>query len=202
MYASELYLQRTRKRQLYNIMPIANIPSVIQNGILSYYSAQRVHHMSVAMNEIQIRRENVKIPNGLKLHQYANLYFSYNNPMLYKRKDQADELCILSIASEVLNLLNVVVSDMNASAAYVRFYSPYEGINQLDFDKIFAQYWTHDEYYESIRHKAIKCAEVLVPNCIDYAYVTGACVKGETQKQELIELGFDKTIIVNPRSFY
>lgn len=202
MLVSQRYTNITGKKQLFNIMPIENIPSVIKNGILSYYSANRLNHRSVAMNEIQQRRERVRIPNGLRLHQYANLYFAYNNPMLYKRKDIADSLCILTVSTAVLDIPECVVSDMNASASYVRFFSPEEGIEKIEFDKVFEKYWTHDDYFDTIHHKAIKCAEVLVPNCIDYNYITGACVKTDMAKQQLINMGFNKTILVRPDIFY
>lgn len=55
-------------------MPLNNIPSVLQYGILSYHQAERIIHQSVAMPDIQSRRDDVTIPNSLKLHEYANLY--------------------------------------------------------------------------------------------------------------------------------
>ena len=73
---SELYKMKTGKSYFYNIMPINNIPSVISNGLLCYEFVRNMNHASVALRGVQERRERVTIPSGLKLHQYANLYFS------------------------------------------------------------------------------------------------------------------------------
>lgn len=82
---SEKYREITGKKCFFNIMPLENIASVIENGILSHDNIN-TEHKSIAMSEIQERREKVYVPNGLRLHQYANLYFDYKNPMLYKKK--------------------------------------------------------------------------------------------------------------------
>src|SRR5262245_16376391 len=78
-----------RVAELHCIMPMANIASVLEHGILSYERAARLQHHSVAMQPVQDRRDRKQVPGGLKLHQYANLYFHARNPMLYKRKDDA-----------------------------------------------------------------------------------------------------------------
>ncbi len=56
------------------------------------------------MEEIQERRDLKRVPGGLKLHQYANLYFHARNPMLFKRKDKAGSLCVLRISIEVRHI--------------------------------------------------------------------------------------------------
>ena len=90
-----------RVREFQSIMPIENIPSVLEHGILSNERALTLKHQSVAMQEVQDRRDKKKVPGGLKLHQYANLYFHARNPMLYKRKDEAIRICVLRISTEV-----------------------------------------------------------------------------------------------------
>lgn len=201
--ASNLYHEGTGKTCLYNIMPIENIPSVLSSGILCFEALQNdFEHVSVAMNEVQRIRDNVVVPNGLRLHQYANLYFTFNNPMLFKRKDMADELCVLAVSLQVLDIDGCVVSDQNAAKSLVRFFEPAEGIRTIDFQKVHAQYWTHEDYYEQQRHKAIKCAEVLVPWRVDPAYILGAYVVSEEAKDRMQSLGFDKKILVRERVFY
>lgn len=199
---SDKYYEITCKKFFYNIMPIENINSVIKNGILSYDAANNIDHKSIAMNEVQEIRSKVNIPNGLNLHKYANLYFAYDNPMLYKKKDEAESLCILAISSRVLDIEGCVVSDRNAATALVRFYSPNEGIYEIDFKKVFAKNWIHDNYYEWLRHKAIKCAEVLIPEYIPYEYIEGAYVLNEESKTALIAQKFDKKIHVSASVFY
>ena len=61
------------------IMPMTNIASVLAHGILSHERATKLAHASVAMEAIQERRDVKHVPGGLKLHQYANLYFHARN---------------------------------------------------------------------------------------------------------------------------
>ena len=83
------------------IMPMVNISSVLAHGVLSHDRASKLAHASVAMEAIQEKRDKKYVPGGLKLHQYANLYFHARNPMLFKRKDQVEDLCILRISIEI-----------------------------------------------------------------------------------------------------
>jgi hypothetical protein len=64
-----------RVTELHNIMPIDNVSSVLAQGIVSYERAQALQHASVALMAVQERRDNKLVPGGLRLHQYANLYF-------------------------------------------------------------------------------------------------------------------------------
>lgn len=131
-----------RVREFHSIMPIENVPSVLELGILSNERVLALKHRSVAMQEIQDRRDKKKVPGGLKLHQCANLYFHARNPMLYKRKGEAVRLCVLRISTAVANEKGVVFTDCNAASDYVRFLHPAQW-RLLDFDAIFALDWRH-----------------------------------------------------------
>jgi ssDNA thymidine ADP-ribosyltransferase DarT-like protein len=131
-----------RVTEFHCIMPIANIRSVLTHGILSYERAAKLEHHSVALQPVQDRRDRKQVPGGLKLHQYANLYFHARNPMLYKRKDEAPSLCVLRVSMEVLELNGTVISDQNAASDYVRFLHPRQW-KLLDFDAIYAMDWRH-----------------------------------------------------------
>lgn len=202
MKASERFTELTKQTGLYNIQAISNIPSIMEKGLLSNERAKRVNHISIAMNEVQARRDSVSVPNGLKLHQYANLYFDPWNPMLSKKRSQNQEICILKFDRAILDMKGVVVSDKNASSDYAAFYSPKVGLEVIDFDLVYARYWTDDNYFEHCRKKSIKCAEVLVPYNIPYEYVVCAAVVNETAAEELERIGFDRDIIVEPRVFF
>lgn len=202
MLASERYYELTKKRYVYNIMPIANIPSVLQYGIVCFDHMQQIQHSSIAMNEVQVRRSKVEIPNGHSLHQYANLYFSFHNPMLYKRQGMADELCILALSSKVMDIDGCILADRNAATSLVRFFSPLEGVEKLDFEKIHAQFWTDPDPIIQREKKAIKCAEVLIPQSISTDYIAGAYVVSDEAAKQLRNCGFDKRIVVNPQVFY
>jgi ssDNA thymidine ADP-ribosyltransferase, DarT len=159
-------MERDRLKELHCIMPIVNVASVMQHGILSHRRAQAVAHDSVADPAIQARRAAVRVPGGRPLHEYANLYFDARNPMMYRRKERHEELAVLSISTVVLDLTGVVVTDRNASVDedFVRFEPAPDGLAIVDEALTFAHYWTHEDYYEQIRRKQAKQAEVLVPD--------------------------------------
>jgi hypothetical protein len=184
------------------IMPLENIPSVLELGILSNERAEKVPHYSVALEAVQERRDLKHIPGGLKLHQYANLYFHARNPMLYKRKDQAATLCVLRVSTEVRHIDGVVFADRNASSDYVRFLHPrQEGV--LDYEAIFSMDWRHANnpiaYYQ---HRSQKCAEVLVPHSVEPRFLIGVYVVDEAVAANMQSQGFGLSITINPEMFF
>ena len=54
--------------ELHCIQAIENIPSILTHGILFHERAEPLEHRSVAMAEIQEKRDGVRIPRGLRLH--------------------------------------------------------------------------------------------------------------------------------------
>lgn len=190
-----------RVQEFHCIMPLANVGSVLQHGILSHESVAKIEHVSAAMEEIQERREKKRVPGGLRLHQYANLYFHARNPMLYKRKENAPNPCILRVSTEILTLPGVVITDQNAASDLVRFLHP-DQYRLLDFDSIFAMNWTHASDPFAYRlHRLKKCAEVLVPYVVDPQFLIGAYVVNRdaaTRLQEVCNL----VITVDPEMFF
>jgi hypothetical protein len=184
------------------IMPMVNIPSVMEHGILSHERASKLAHASVAMDAIQEKRNVKHVPGGLKLHQYANLYFHARNPMLYKRKDQAADLCVLQVSTDVQAVEKVVFSDSNASSDYVRFLHPLQW-RLLPFDDIYALDWRHpDDPIAYYRHRSRKCAEILVPHCVEPRFLLGARVVDENAGRRLEGLGFLLPITINSELFF
>lgn len=162
-----------RVTEFHCIMPIVNLPSVAQHGIVSYERAARLPHRSVAMQPVQERRDVKQVPQGLRLHQYANLYFHARNPMMYKRKSEAPQLSVLRVSVNVLGIDGTVVADQNAASDYVRFLSPRQ-MDQLNYDRIYALDWRDPDEITFWRKRAAKCAEVLVPHRVDTALIFGA----------------------------
>ena len=200
MSLSDEFTRITGRSGFYNIMPIKNLPSVLQHGILSYEQVANMPHDSVAMSEIQSRRNDVCVPNGMMLHEYANVYFDARNPMLYKRRQE--DICVLKISPQILELSDVVVADRNASSDYVRFFEPQYALDRLDFDLIYAEFWNDDDYFEYLKKKSIKCAELLVPYTINPAYIIAAAVKDDNDRDRLIGMGFNKRIYVDKHLFF
>ncbi len=202
MKPSERFLKITGQTGLYNIQAIDNVPSIMQRGLLSNERASKINHTSIAMEVVQHRREAVHVPNGLGLHQYANVYFDPRNPMLSARRSENENICILKFDYTILDFDGVVVSDCNASSSYASFYPPEIGLERIDFKLVYASYWTDEDYYEYLKKKSIKCAEVLVPYQIPYDYVTCAAVVNEAAKHKLEEVGFDRDIVIEHRMFF
>ena len=191
-----------RVNELHNIMPLRNIPSFLERGILSHARAVQLAHFDISMQIIQDRRDRVQVPGGMRLHQYANLYFHARNPMLYKRKEIAEDLCILRVKTSVFNIPGTMITDQNASSSYVRFLPP-SAIRQLDFDQIYAEDWRHpNDQIAYFRHKSQKCAEVLVPHSIPREYIFGAYVVNSSARKTLAEFGFNLPIEISPHLFF
>lgn len=203
MLPSIRYHEITRRKYVYNIMPIANIPTVMQYGIVCYNRANRLAHTSIAITGVQELRDKVTIPNGRNLHDYASLYFSFWNPMLSVRRNQNEQLCILAVKSTVLDIEGCIVSDRNAAVELARFYPPHIGLEKIDFSKVHAEFWIgHTNPYENSEHKTIKCAEVLIPDYVPLEYIAGAYVVSEEAKQDLLNAGFDRQILVKSNYFF
>lgn len=183
-------------------MPIANIASVTAHGILSYERAARLPHTSVALQPVQERRDRKRVPGGLQLHRYANLYFHARNPMLFKRLGEAHNLCILRISTRVLDLEGVVLSDQNAASDYARFVPPSDW-RLLNFDDILSMDWRHPgDRIAYFRHKARKCAEVLVPHLVEPQFVLGAYVVDAAARAALANAGFTLPITMEQEIFF
>jgi hypothetical protein len=191
-----------RVTEFHCIMPIANLGLVMQHGILSYERAAKLPHRSVAMQPVQDRRDQKQVPGGLKLHQYANLYFHARNPMMYVRQPEVPGLCVLRVSIDVLKLEGVAITDQNAASNYVRFYAPQQW-SLLDFDDIFALDWNHPEdQIRHWRHKSRKCAEVLVPHAVEPRFIFGLYVADETVAAKASAAAPALPSVVNPLLFF
>jgi hypothetical protein len=158
--ADELVL-RAELPELHCIMPMANVPSVCEHGILSHALTNTMTkgaHVSVADQNVQDLRATKRVPGGRTLHEYANLYINARNPMMFKlvARGLRGSLCVLRVSTDVLDLPDVVVSDANAAAkgVYTRFEEAPEGLAIVNRNLTFARYWTHADYIEELRHKA------------------------------------------------
>ena len=196
-------MNRREVIELHFITPIVNVPSIMQHGILCHRFAARIHHNSVAMQEIQERRENKQIPGARKLHEYANLYFDAHNPMLSKCRAKNNEICILGVDEFVLDLPGVIIADQNAASKWVRFSPVAEGLGRIDKDRLFAKYWTHPrDYYDEIQHKSEKCAEVLVPFRVEARFIIGAYVANEAALTIFRQLNIGLPVCIRSDIFF
>lgn len=191
-----------RVTEFHCIMPIENVQSVMQHGILSYERSAKLPHHSVAMQPVQDKRDQKQVPGGLKLHQYANLYFHARNPMLFKRLNEVNRLCVLRVSTGVLDVNGTVITDQNAASDYVRFLDPSQW-QLLAFDDIYAMDWRHpNDPIAFWRHKSRKCAEVLAPHRIEPGLLIGAYVVDDAAAVRLQGLGFGLPVVVDSVLFF
>jgi len=185
-----------------NITPLVNIPSILRHGILSHAQASKLQHHSVALQEVQDKRDQKQIPGGLALHEYANVYFHARNPMMSRRRNEACALCVLRVSTEILKIPGTVITDQNAVSKYVKFSAP-DRLKFMDLDYVFAADWKHpNDQIEEWRHSSAKCAEALIPKRITPDYLLGAYVVNAAVGAELEALGFELPIAIDADLFF
>jgi ssDNA thymidine ADP-ribosyltransferase, DarT len=195
-------MERTALEELHYITPIANLPSIMQHGLLSHRRTQQLGAVSIALQEVQDIRAKKQVPGGRPLHEYVNLYICARNPMLYKRLNQRNHICVLSVSTDVLDLAGVVVTDMNAASNYVRFGAGPHGLEIVDGERTFAEFWTHSDPIEYYRRSAMKCAEVLVPDRVVPGLIRHAYVCNEETRQRVEAYGTGLAASVNHALFF
>jgi hypothetical protein len=194
---------RAEVQELQYITAIQNVPSILEHGILSHRRANLIVHQSVASQQIQERRRAVVVPGGRPLHDYVNLYLCARNPMMSVLRAQHAQLCILRVSPTVLDVPGTIVADMNASSDYVRFSPAPRGLAYVDRELVFAESWIHsDDRIRELRHKSIKCAEVLVPDRVKPDLIAGAWVSCEAGRTALEETGLGVPVVIDGHLFF
>src|SRR2546427_5072035 len=116
-------MERTDLNELHCITPLRNLRSILEVGILSHVRAAGRPSVSIANPEVQQLRAAKRVPGGRMLHEYANLYISARNAMLYqvlgfpaRPPTQHLSVCVLGVDTAVLDLPDVVITDRNAAS--------------------------------------------------------------------------------------
>ena len=195
-------MKRSDIKELHFISPIENLASILEYGILCHNRAKELPHQSVAMNEIQERRRDKRIPGAGVLHDYANLYFDAHNPMLSRLRSLNDRLVVLRVDPIVLDRPGVVICDRNASADWARFFTVEKGLEAIDSEVVFARYWIHQDQYAEWEHKSKKCAEVLVPGDVDSGCILGAYVANQVALTTVNSLRIGLQVTINAAMFF
>ena len=189
--------------ELHYITPIANVPSILKLGILSNREIKRrkLTAVSVAAEEIQERREPKVVPGAKPLHEYVNLYICARNPMMYRRRSNHSEICVLRVSTEVLNFPKVVIADGNAASGYTAFWSSPSGLSKIDKDTVFAEYWTDPDPITKLHKSRVKCAEVLVPDRVDPTLIAG-CYVSSPEVEAVLNQDNRPPISIDPHLFF
>lgn len=188
--------------ELYYITPIENVSSILKRGILSHKLAAALKAKSVANPGVQEIRAAKRVPGGLDLHCYANLYINGRNAMLYRLLEARTTICVLSVDTDVLSLEGVIVTDRNAATRIVRFRPVAQGLNVLEKARVFASSWNHTDLLAKVDHKQVMCAEVLVPEKVDPQYIRAVYVSGKTARDTVTALNTGLPVTVNSNLFF
>lgn len=189
-------------KEFHNITLVTNIPSILKHGIVSYVEAEKLPHLSVALQDVQDKRDAKKVPGGLALHEYANVYFHARNPMMSRRRNEAGKLCVLRVSTEILKIPGAVITDQNAASNYVKFSAPAQ-LKLMNLEYVFARNWKHPEnQIEEWRHSSAKCAEALIPERILPKFFLGAYVLNDAVRAELAALGFALPVAIDADLFF
>lgn len=189
-------MNRNDIKELYFITFIENVSSIMIHGILSHNKSRGLGYRDISEEGVQKIRAIKKIPGtNRKLHDYANLYFDAHNPMLSARRAENNQICVLRVKKTVLDIEGVVITDKNA-ARDCWFKTVKEGLPLLDKDNIYVTFWLDsDNLINQYRLAGIKCAEVLVPDCVQPDYIVGAYVANEAALNKLCEISSINAII-------
>ena len=123
--------------------------------------------------------------------------------MMYKRHQRHWELCVLRVDTAVLDIEGAIISDMNAAKSIRRFAPAPEGLIHVNRDMVFADDWRHlgdPIAYE--RHKAIKCAEVLIPDKIPHVYIMGVYVSCQEVAAVVNQISPQLSVTINEHLFF
>lgn len=202
-------MRREDLTELHYITPIENLASILKWGIQSHHriskasEAGKIRYASIALPEVQDKREKVRVPGGKPLHEYANLYLCARNPMMFKRKEQHAEICVLRIDLSVLDIENAIVVDRNAASSKPLFKPAPQGLEYIDGALVFAEDWRHpDAPLDYQNHKAVKCAEVLIPDKVPPNYITGVYVSCEEVRLRVQRMAESLEVTVNAHLFF
>lgn len=195
-------MEPSRVTELHYIAPIDSLASIGEHGLQSHNRAKNLPHRSVASEAVQERRVTTRVPQGLPLHDYVNLYFDARNPMMSRLRGENPSLVVVRVGSAVLEIPGTVITDGNAASAATRYYAAPGGIAALDEEFIYAEWWTDADPYTYYEKKRKRCAEVLVPHEVSVDYIFGCFTFDQPRAKECEALVNGIPIEVNRHVFF
>ena len=195
-------MERSEVTDLHYLAPISNVPSILQRGIFCHTAAQRIQHADLSMAVIQTRRSAKRVPGGLPLHDYVNLYFNGRNKMMAACRPKHSSICVLRINSDVLDVPGAIIADQNAASTYAMFLPSPAGLKKLEHDEVFARSWIcPDDQIREWRLGSAVCAELLIPSTVDSRFIFGAYVADNNGLRALQESAPTLSSVVNSDIF-
>lgn len=192
-------------KSLYYITHIENLPSILQQGILSHEQVEglNISFTPIYDSGIVSKRKDKATPNQMSLWEYANLHFQPRNPMMYRvvhEKNKRD-IAIVGVSPEVLKGKDVLITDGNAANDPTQFFSSAKGLEVLQEQwRVVQSDWWND--LDGSKRKIM--AECLVPNQIKPELIHSIFVADHATKQRVESIiGSIKTpVIPEPHLFF
>lgn len=191
--------------RFYYITHVSNLPSILQEGILSHSEVEKRNLNSAIVYNADVvnrRRENIT-PDDRSLWEYANVYINARNPMLYRvsRQTEVGNLCILVIDAAVMNLSGAFLTDGNAASTMTKIRKAKDGIPYLDWNVLDSDYWT--EYDDGTRRIMAEC---LIPKLVEPKFIKEILVSNSkhvpTVRQLISSVPRTINIIPEPYMFF
>lgn len=141
---------------LFYIAHLANLASILENGILCRNLAERRRYIAadISNQDVQERRK--------EFFGYAPLFFRNNPPMLYDvlKKPFNQGVLLLEISTAATNVVGVRFSNGNAASPQTETY-----FNPLDLRKL---KWNliksaPKDFNDMLAHKSARSSEMLIP---------------------------------------
>lgn len=178
-----------------------NLQSILRQGILNHDLARLGKKVvDISESTVQDRRMALEPKYGRSIHDYAPLYINQRNPMLYRRKDLSQDLCLIEISLDVLREIfagRLVFTDGNAASKSTSFYSDLADLHRLPWDVLTNEYW--NEFQDGKRKR---CAEILVHQHISNKLITGIHVTNSSRAGGLL-VGNKKWVVqYSPQLFF
>lgn len=212
-------LRRSPVNHLYHLTHIENLESILHRDILpkNKIDEKDLPAKDISDPDVQKRRADRAIPTPSKkvlfVHDFVPLFFVPKTPMLFVRKDQQDNLCLLNIDSEMLlvdesypwGLFQSIFCDGNIASSRTKSFwawkhdgSPF---SNMPWSVLHAEDWTiHDD------GKRKRAAEVLVYPSIPERFIQGITVRthfaAERVNKILERFGSPIKCIVYPEHFF
>jgi len=190
----------SQRQELYYIVHVKNLCSVLQNGIYSHQEAEkRFPERKRIENEQVYKRRKEK-----GLSKYANLYINPRNPMLYRiYKGLGWKVVVVGIDASIIDETNALISIGNAARKDAGIYeSSKVHMKKLLKDIRSIEYWDNIPNYHiknylnqnvsngdiAYSSQVLIMSEVLIPNRVPKKYIRSVYVPSEEVKKEVERL--------------
>lgn len=178
-------MQPPQPTPIFRIVHLDNLPVILHRGGIhapSFFPDDGLHYRTIHNVEIQSVRQRRPLncgPRGV-VHDYVPFYFGPRSPMLLQLhtgrvagydEGQKPVIYLVSNAQTVQQKgLGFVFSDGHGIACFTRWFDNLAGLNELDWECIYADYWS-DNVNDMDRQRK-KQAEFLVHRFFDWSLVS------------------------------